>query len=78
MLQDKNLPIEEEKKLSEIELEQISIEIPKRKRSSKRRGPSNWKPSDVERRPNCCSDLLVERPILWIVTNLVLFALIGY
>ena len=40
--------------------------------------PAPWQATDVERHPNCFTDMLVDRPVIWIVTNLVLLILIGH
>jgi len=37
-----------------------------------------WQPTEVERHPSCFSDLLVDRPIIWIITNLVLIGMITH
>ena len=50
----------------------------RKKSVPKKAKAATWKPTDVERHPNCFTDMLIDRPIIWIFTNLVMLVLVGH
>ena len=38
----------------------------------------DWKAKDVERYPSCFADLVVDRPFVWILANLVMLGFVAH